>query len=669
MGVFDDADAQLAAQRAAQQGTASVPPGTLFADPVAPPQLDKYQQAAVDEYDRNPAIQARTKGIEGYSARIGMGIPWSDEIMAGLNTPFEMVRQGTFDPREGYSYAKARENLINDKTRENTPGGFVPEILGALATGGGALGGTRTAATALTPQAIKTANRLNYQGNIGRGLIYGAAAGAGEGDTLQERSQHLLAGGALGGALGAVADPLIMGAQWASRAAQLPRLRDPEKIATEQVAKVVRDAGLTTGEVADRVAAARAAGQTDFTAADAIGHAAERKLDALHKVPGPARERIAETLTGRDINMPDRVGEMVGRKLNAPDSALASREGLIDTAGREAGPLYREAEGVTTWSPALQEFWNHPDVQQGLQRGIRRQQRDAVGTGAPFNPQDYAITHFNEAGDAVIGGVPNMRSIQAAKVGLDEMINANRNDITGRLTAEGASLAALQRRMLEHIDSINPVYRDARRAYGGPMQVEEAVRTGQQWPTQGRAVDNVAAYNEMNPFQQQGIRIGVADRVRGDLERTGNIPTYLRGKSQKGQTELEAISPYGPATLREMLAREEQMQRLNRGVTGGSQTAGRLADIAQGPGAEEALGIAGHLATGNKIGAARGAIDVLKRVSTGENEAQRSAIARLLLANEPDAIRAMQQRIDQHELRRRGVNPFVSRPPRYPVGQ
>jgi hypothetical protein len=304
-----------------------------------------------------------------------------------------------------------------------------------------------------------------------------------------------------------------------------------------------------------------------------------------------------------------------------------------------------------------------------MQRGIKRQQRDVVGTGRPFDPNDYAITHFNEAGDAVIGGVPNMKTIQAAKEGLDEMIDANRNEITGRLTKEGASLAAMQRRMLEEIDSINPVYRDARRAYAGPMQVENAVREGQQWPTQGRAVDNIAGYNEMNPFQQQGIRIGVADKVRGDLERTGNIPTYLRAKSQKGSQELEAISPYGPATLREMLAREEQMQRLGRGVTGGSQTAGRLADIAQGPGAEEALGIAGNLATGNKVGAARGVFDVLKRVSTGENEAQRSAIARALLATEPDAIRAMQQRIEQHELRRRGVNPFVTRPPRYPAGQ
>ena len=49
----------------------------------------------------------------------------------------------------------------------------------------------------------------------------------------------------------------------------------------------------------------------------------------------------------------------------------------------------------------------------------------------------------------------------------------------------------------------------------------------------------------------------------------------------------------------------------------------------------------------------------------GENEAQRSAIARALLANEPDAVAAMQARIAQHELRRRGISTKINRPPRY----
>lgn len=673
MGIFDDADAQVAAQ----SGNATIPPATLRtlfgADapvPAAPP-LDKYQQAAIVEYDRNPAIQGRTKGISGYTERIRMGIPWSDEILAGnpLSIGAGMIERGTFNPAEAYRYNKARENLIGEKARENTPGGAIAEVAGGLATGAGVLGsGTRLGAATIGGVTVP-AKAVNYGVNVGKAGAFGAFAGAGEGDTLEDRAKHALIGGALGTGLGATLPAVAPAFGVASRFMQMPRLRDPEKIATEQIAKVARDAGVTMDELGQRLAAARAAGQPDFTVVDALGKEAQRKLAAMAKVPGPARERITDILTTRDLNMPERVGAEVGRKMGAPVSAEAARETLIRTARENASPLYGQAEQVTTWSPKLQDFWADPDIQRGMQRGLKMQMRNARGTGRPFDPNDYAITGFNEAGDAVISGVPNMKTIQAAKEGLDELIEAQIDPVTRRVTKEGASLIDMKNRMLAEIDSLNPMYREARRAYAGPMQVDEAVAFGQRMPTHGRAVDNIRQYEGRPPTAQQGIRIGVADKVRGDLERTGNFPTYLREKSLKGQQELEAISPYGPATLREALAREEQMQRTSRQALGGSQTAENLADIAQGPGGAETLGLIGNIASGNTMGAIRGGAELLARVGRGESEAQRSAIARALLANDPAAIEVMQRRIAEHELRRRGVNPFVSRAPRYRAGE
>jgi hypothetical protein len=262
-----------------------------------------------------------------------------------------------------------------------------------------------------------------------------------------------------------------------------------------------------------------------------------------------------------------------------------------------------------------------------------------------------------------------MKSIQAAKVGVDEMIDKNRNEITQRLTAEGKSLADMQRRMLAEVDKINPVYRQARQAYGGPMQIEEAIRFGRQMPKSGLAEDTIRQYGKRTPSQQQGIRIGYTDAVTEPLQRTGNFPTILREKSMKGQQELEAMSPYGPATLREKLAREEEMLRTSKAALGGPQTAENLADMANAPGGMEALGLAGKAATGNFMGAISGGKDLLARIGRGESEAQRAAIARALLSNDPAAVAAMQARIAQHELRRRGVNPFVSRAPRYRPGE
>jgi hypothetical protein len=355
---------------------------------------------------------------------------------------------------------------------------------------------------------------------------------------------------------------------------------------------------------------------------------------------------------------------------NSRGTAEQAREELINRASAEAAPLYRQAEAVPTWSPRLQEFFDFPDVQRGLAIGAKRQARDVVGTGRQSDPHTYGVTDFNAAGDPIIRGTPNMRSIQAAKVGIDEMIDKNRNEITQRLTAEGKSLNDMQRRMLAEVDSINPVYRQARQAYGGPMQIEEAIRFGRQMPRGGLAEDTIRQYSARTPAQQQGIRIGWADTATEPLQRTGNLPTILREKSLKGQQELEAMSPYGPATLLEKLAREEQMQRTSRTALGGSQTAENLADMAQAPGAGEALGsLATSTATANVPGMLRSGYELMKTVGRGESEAQRIAIARALLSNNPAAVAAMQARIEQHELRRRGVNPFVQRAPRYRPGE
>jgi hypothetical protein len=636
-----------------------------WADP--PATVDKYRAAAEADLAR-----PQPYGTRGYTQRAGMGIPWSDEIMAAGLAPIEAIRRGV-NPVEGYRYAKARENLSNEQTRENTKGvgGTLAEIGGGLATGAGVLGsGTRAAAVTIGGKTIP-ANVVNYGTNVAKATGLGALTGAGEGDSLEERGRGAIVGGALGGALGAAIPPLLGGAQYVARAAQMPRLRDPEKIATEQTARLAREAGVSMEELGNRMAAARAAGQTDYTVADAIGHAAERKLDAIHKVPGGPRERIAEFLTTRDANMPERVVEGVLTKFNAPGTAQQETQRLIKKAGDDARPFYKAAEAQpgAIWNDTIAEGLQHPDVLKGIAQGVKIQRTRSAMGGEPFNPTDAAITGFNEAGDPIIKGVPNFKTLQTAKIGLDSMIQAQTDAVTGKMTQYGAALVGLKNRLNEQIAAFRPDYATANKLFSDPMRITEAVQTGKDMARRGSPRDTVPAFRALNAPEQQGVRIGWADSVLEPLERTGNFPTMLRAKSPKGQAELEAMSPYGPATLREFLAREEQMQRMGRGVMGGSQTAGRLADINAAPGGSEALGIAGQALSGNFMGALRGGADMLKRVAQGESEAQRAAIARALLNSRPDKVKEMAARVADYELRRRGVNPFVNRPPRYRAGE
>ena len=648
----------------------AAPVTSLFAPAASAAPLDKYQQAARDEYARNPALAKLT----GYTGRAGMGIPWSDEIQAGLLTPFEMLRQGTLNPAEAYRYAKARENLIGAQTRENTAGvgGTLAELSGGLATGAGTLGSGTRAATAIGKI---PAGAVNYGRNVGKAAGLGAVYGAGEGDTLEDRTRNALIGGAFGGTLGAALPAVTAAVGPAARLLQIPRLRDPEKIALEQIAETARNAGVAPATIPQRLADAQAAGQP-YTVADVLGKEGQRKLAAMAKVPGAQRDLITETLMARDLNMPSRVGGEIGQALGAPGTAAQATAALTQKAKTEAAPYYRKAEQARPiWNEEIASFLNEPSMQPILQHGVKMQRQESLLGGRPFNPHDYGITGFNAAGDPIISAVPNMKTLHAAKVGLDSMIDAQKNPLTGEVTNQGRILQGVQRRLLQNIDALNPDYAKARALYAGPMAVREAVRVGSTLPNRGRAIDNITQFNRFNPTAQQGARIGYADTVLKQLERTGNLPTLLREKSLKGANELEALSLYqgpnlpgAPSQLRQRLSREEQMQRTSRAALGGSATAENLADIAAGPGGAQVLGLGTNVASGNFIGALKNAADIAQRFGKGESEAQRMAITRQLLQTSPDAARALADRLAAYELRRRGVNPFVNRPPRYPAG-
>ncbi len=66
------------------------------------PQDDQYRRAAREDLQRSGTGSGRLQ------RQIMQGLTFgaADEIIAGAMTPFEMVRRGTFNPVEGYNYAK-----------------------------------------------------------------------------------------------------------------------------------------------------------------------------------------------------------------------------------------------------------------------------------------------------------------------------------------------------------------------------------------------------------------------------------------------------------------------------------------------------------------------------------------------------------------------------------
>lgn len=72
----------------------------------APPP-DKYQQAALDERAKLSGMGVDSDAGLSRLAIQGATFNTGDEILAGLRTPFEMIKRGTWDPREGYKDRKS----------------------------------------------------------------------------------------------------------------------------------------------------------------------------------------------------------------------------------------------------------------------------------------------------------------------------------------------------------------------------------------------------------------------------------------------------------------------------------------------------------------------------------------------------------------------------------
>jgi hypothetical protein len=665
-----------------------LPPGAVLIE-------DPYRKAAIAERDRLVAAGATLP--EGYTSRLtkGLGLNWTDEIMAGMTTPLEMIKRGV-GPVEAYRYAKAREDLETEKARENTGAlGTAVEVLGGLATGGrGVLGATLPKAGAVVRQVPGVMGAIGrYAGNVGKAAAIGGVAGAGEGNTLEERALSGVVGTVLGGVIGAAAPPVVNTARWAAQPLtnQLRRLAasptspfgSVEDVAAGQISRTIDRSGKTAEQIAREVADANASGQP-YILAEGIGTEGQRRLAGIAKSPGAARQWIDRDLGERDLGRGLRAQEAVETGLGVPrgQTGQEAQMALTREAQTASRPYYEAAEAMQpVWTPRLQQFFEHPDFKRALGEGFHAERTRALTAGRDFNPRDYAVTDFNEAGDPILGAVPNMRSIHLMKLGIDRMINKHRNPVTGRVdTADPAvrELQGAQAAFLREVDSLNPAYAQARAAYAGPAQIRTAVERGQDIPMGGRPEDTIRRFETQTPAVQQGERIGIADRVAQMISKgseTGPLPAYLR--NAKGRQELDWLSlhqgprqpippnqlarasdpaRFQPDPLRRALEREATMRSTFSQARGGSQTAENLADMADNlPAAPDIVGVGSNLLSGNWLGAAKALAPAAQRGIKGETEAQRTAMARILMERDPNEIAAIMQRIKDLQARQRAA--------------
>jgi len=554
----------------------------------------------------------------GQSVAQGATLGFMDEAAAGLDSPFvagyrSLVEGQPFDIGKAYDDRLKGYRQDQDEFRRDNP---ISSVVGEI---GGAVAGAVAAPVALAgaaaktglPIAAKIANAASAPfrgapagtsmiGQMGRGAASGAALGgaygygSGEGG-VDNRLQGAATGAAIGAATGGVVPLAVEG------------IRKGGQFIADRTINMMphRQAGAAERKVAEALmrdgmspeqAAARIKEMGPEAALMDLGANTRSLARAAHTVPGEGKAKIQNTLIARQEGTRDAQNRLVGGQANritqnldemVPQKGLDTLDALTVQRKRAADPLYKAAyakEGIH--SDRLQQFMDDPVTTAGLKRGLEVQRLEAVASGTPFNPKDAAIVAFNEAGDPVIGGVPNMRTYDAVKRGIDAMIEGEKNAF-GKMSSRGRALTQFKNAFVEHLDTLNPEYAAARAAYSGPSQLMDALASGNKFMSKAEfpSPDDMAkAVGKMGADERHYFRIGAVQALRnkvGDSVVRADVTKTLMGNNT---LEKQINAAFGDEAMYskyiDMLKNESQMFDTYAAITKRSATAEGAAEVA-----------------------------------------------------------------------------------------
>lgn len=597
---------------------------------------DKYQQAAVAERD---ALKA--KGVDtgaGILRRAIQGASFNtaDEALAALQTPLEMARQGTFDPREGYKFAKAREDLIMDDARKNTGvAGTVAELGGGLMTGAGLANAGLTAGRLLAPNAGLLA-RSGAAAADAAGM--GAVAGAAEGNGFNER----FADAAKGAGIGAIAGGLtpaalrIAGTIMSPVTSNVLARANPNRYAQNQVARAIMESNTTPAQIARDVTDASAAGQGVFTVADALGNPGQRMLSTVARSPGQGRTDVVDFLNARQAGQSRRVANALSEGFEAPQTAAQTEAALTrarDTAANaEYGAVRNDAMPV--------------DVT-GVIRNIDRTVSPATSfnTGIVNDSAEAALASVRNRLTDGRSNLTDFNAVQRVRGDLSDAVEAARRAGHGnRARLLGGALRELD----ASLEAASPGFRQANANFAQASRNIDAVDQGRTAALRGRTEDTIPAFQGLQPEGRQAFRAGYADPLIATAQASPFGTNAARPLTSAAfQDEAAAMAP-GNAQMQARIGRENTMFETRNHALGGSRTADNLAD-------EGAMGhdptMIANLIMGRYGEAARGALRSGANALTGNTPEVRQEVGRILLqrgnnVTQQDMQGILQQAVD-----------------------
>lgn len=535
------------------------------------------------------------------------------------------------------------EQEVMKARRARTPiGTAIGDVAGYVAggVGGGAL-------------ATRGLMRL---GNTGRNIAQGggragsyarsAAGGATEGGVVGGMREGDPVGGALAGTVGGTVGRFLGG-----RLANVTRGREARIAAATRdmpsSRQLIEDRlaadGLTPEDAILRLAEAERAGvpsvMADLTPAlrsraAAYGRSADPQTRSaiadpvnIRQYGGPGAPSQAQRVTG---HIERNLGDIPANRLDAADALTAQ-------ARAASAPLYERAmQAGDVWSDELAGILRTPFGRKALGRAqeiAENEQRDWASAGIRLSAE----------GEVVVSRTPTMETMDLVKRAMDDVIEANRDPVTLRLTLDAGGRAenTLRSRFLRELDDLNPVYAEARAAYAGPARQRTALEAGRR--ASGTRTDNAALerlVRDMGPDEIEhfriGFRSGLSERIGTQVDGGDRVRNLLGTPNRRRAIGLAFEGEEGLDTFMRAMDAEESAFRTFNAIRGNSATAERIAAQTDLPLAQvqaQPLVSSGYLGTavaGARQGGITGALTNVAARATGDVPAAGASRARAL---------------------------------------
>lgn len=628
--------------------TAEKPPWEDFRAAEKGQDEDQYRRAAREDIARSGS------GTGSLQRQIMQGLTFgaADEIIAGAMTPLEMIRRGTWNPVEGYNYAKAREDLALEQDRQRDGMlGSVAEIGAGVASGVGAANAGLTAGRFLGANAGLGARSLAAAADgAAYGGVTGALTGSGEG-RLSGAATGAMVGGAVGGALPGV----IQGVSTLASpiTSNISARVNPDRFAQNQVARAISESGRAPQQIIDDAAAAAREGQGVFTVADAMGNPGQRMLSTVTRNPGAGRTQAVEFLDARQAEQGRRLAGTLDEGFGASRTAAQLRAAEQGTRSAEAARNYTQARadaGAVDLSRALAKA--DEVLEPGLTRVMSPQ------SGIADNTVESAVRRARSLltdGKSVLS---DFSQVHLAKQNIDDMIEAA---MRGGQNNQVRALIGVRNEIDAALEASSKSYAAARDAFRASSQTMEAIDTGRAAAQRGRYEDTIPQFQRMNEAQQQGFRTGYADplieRVQGSASGVNKAREFT---SDAAREERRAFALPGElGIMNRRIGRENTMFETRNAAMGGSKTADNLADSAATGLSPE---IFVNVLRGNFPAALSNLTSRAGAAATGNTAQVREKLAEILLSRGGDASRVgtiLQQAQSNAEAKKRLIEALM----------